>query len=51
MSPLVVAIEHTRVGYFAMSAFEAAFTPTFQATIPDVLPDENDYTRALSGAV
>ena len=26
----------------------AAFTPTFQATIPDVLPDEKDYTRALS---
>lgn len=23
-------------------------TPTFQATIPDVLPDEKDYTRALS---
>ena len=26
----------------------AAFTPTFQATIPDVLPDEKNYTRALS---
>jgi hypothetical protein len=25
-----------------------AFTPTFQATIPDGLPDLNDYTRALS---
>ena len=25
-----------------------AFTPTCQATIPDILPDENDYTRALS---
>ncbi|MGE7993434.1 MFS transporter, partial [Pseudomonas sp. NPDC089554] len=26
----------------------AAFTPTFQATIPDILPDEREYTRALS---
>ena len=26
----------------------AGFTPTFQATIPDVLPDEAEYTRALS---
>jgi MFS family permease len=26
----------------------ASFTPAFQAMIPDVLPDERDYTRALS---
>ncbi len=26
----------------------AAFTPAFQATIPDLLPDEGQYTRALS---
>lgn len=26
----------------------AAFTPAFQAMIPDVLPDEADYTKALS---
>lgn len=26
----------------------AAFTPAFQAMIPDVLPDERDYTKALS---
>ncbi|MBU8541813.1 MFS transporter [Falsiroseomonas tokyonensis] len=26
----------------------AAFTPTFQATIPDVLPEEAEYTRSLS---
>jgi MFS family permease len=26
----------------------AAFTPTFQAVIPAVLPDQRDYTRALS---
>ncbi|MRH91794.1 MFS transporter [Nocardia sp. SYP-A9097] len=28
----------------------AAFTPTYQAVIPDILPDERDYTRALSAA-
>jgi len=26
----------------------AAFTPAFQAIIPDILPDEADYTKALS---
>jgi len=26
----------------------AAFTPAFQAMIPDLLPDERDYTKALS---
>jgi MFS family permease len=33
---------------FALQSCSAAFTPTFQATIPDVLPDEAEYTRALS---
>ena len=33
---------------FVLQSASAAFTPTFQATIPDVLPDEADYTRALS---
>lgn len=33
---------------FVLQSASAAFTPTFQATIPDVLTDENDYTRALS---
>ncbi|MFI6869002.1 MFS transporter [Nocardia sp. NPDC050406] len=28
----------------------AAFTPTYQAVIPDILPDEREYTRALSAA-
>ncbi len=31
-----------------LQSASAAFTPTFQATIPDILPDEKDYTRALS---
>ncbi len=33
---------------FVLQSSSAAFTPTFQATIPDVLPDEREYTRALS---
>jgi MFS family permease len=33
---------------FVLQSASAAFTPTFQATIPDVLPDEGEYTRALS---
>ncbi len=33
---------------FLLQSASAAFTPTFQATIPDILPDEGEYTRALS---
>ena len=33
---------------FVLQSASAGFTPTFQATIPDVLPDEAAYTRALS---
>ncbi|WP_433272580.1 MFS transporter [Actinosynnema sp. CS-041913] len=33
---------------FLLQAASAAFTPAFQATVPDVLPDERDYTRALT---
>lgn len=33
---------------FVLNAASAAFTPTFQATIPDILEDEAVYTRALS---
>lgn len=33
---------------FVLQSASAGFTPMFQATIPDVLPDERDYTRALS---
>ncbi|MFD8640057.1 MFS transporter [Streptomyces zaomyceticus] len=31
-----------------LQAASAAFTPAFQATIPQVLPDEREYTEALS---
>ena len=33
---------------FMLQAASATFTPAFQALIPDVLPKERDYTRALS---
>jgi MFS family permease len=46
--PLVDAIWQIYVLIFLLNACSAGFTPTFQATIPDVLPDERRYTRALS---
>lgn len=33
---------------FLLNTCSAAFTPTFQATIPEVLPEDQQYTRALS---
>lgn len=33
---------------FVLQSCSAGFTPLFQATIPDVLPDSRDYTKALS---
>jgi len=46
--PFVTEVWQIYVLVFAFQAFSAAFTPTFQATIPDVLPKEDDYTNALS---
>ena len=33
---------------FLLSLFSAGFKPVYSATIPDILPDERQYTRALS---
>lgn len=33
---------------FVLQASSATFTPTFQSVIPDLLPDQDDYTNALS---
>ncbi|MEE9453016.1 MAG: MFS transporter [Paracoccaceae bacterium] len=33
---------------FLLQSASAGFTPTFQALIPEILPDEGEYTRALS---
>jgi MFS family permease len=46
--PFVDRVWQVYVLIFVLQAASAAFTPTFQATIPDVLTNENDYTRALS---
>lgn len=46
--PFVTEVWQVYVLIFALQSASAAFTPTFQATIPDVLPDEARYTRALS---
>ncbi|MBA2664223.1 MAG: MFS transporter [Bradymonadaceae bacterium] len=46
--PFVSEIWQVYVLVFLLQSASAAFTPTFQATIPDILPDEMDYTQALS---
>lgn len=46
--PWVTQVWQIYVLIFLLQSSSAAFTPTFQATIPEVLPDEADYTRALS---
>ena len=46
--PFVREVWQVYVLIFVLQSASAAFTPTFQATIPDVLPEERDYTRALS---
>ena len=46
--PFVTEVWQVYVLIFVLQSASAAFTPTFQATIPDVLPDESRYTRALS---
>src|SRR4051812_42363920 len=46
--PFVDQVWQVYVLIFVLQSASAAFTPTFQATIPDVLPEERDYTRALS---
>lgn len=46
--PFVDQIWQIYVLIFLLQSASAAFTPAFQATIPDVLTDEREYTRALS---
>lgn len=46
--PFVTQTWQIYVLIFVLQGCSAAFTPTFQATIPDVLPAEHDYTKALS---
>lgn len=46
--PFVTEAWQIYVLIFLLQSASATFTPTFQAVIPSVLPDEEDYTRALS---
>lgn len=46
--PFVDQVWQVYVLIFFLQAASAEFTPAFQAVIPDVLKDEDDYTNALS---
>ncbi|MDJ0322504.1 MFS transporter [Cryobacterium sp. PH31-AA6] len=46
--PFVTEAWQIYVLIFVLQAASATFTPAFQALIPDVLPKESEYTRALS---
>lgn len=46
--PFVTEIWQIYALVFGFQAFSAAFSPTFQAIIPDILKDEEEYTQALS---
>ncbi|WP_227978910.1 MFS transporter [Nocardia spumae] len=46
--PFVDHIWQIYVLIFILQSASATFTPAFQAVIPAILPDERDYTRALS---
>lgn len=46
--PFVDQVWQIYVLIFLLQAASAGFTPAFQAVIPDVLQDEDDYTNALS---
>ena len=46
--PFVTEVWQVYILIFVLQSASAAFTPTFQAMIPDILPEEIRYTRALS---
>jgi MFS family permease len=46
--PFVDQVWQIYVLIFLLQAASAGFTPAFQATIPEVLPGEDDYTKGLS---
>jgi len=45
---VITEVWHVHLLIVLVNARSAGFTPTFQATIPDVLADEPTSTRALS---
>jgi MFS family permease len=48
--PFVIEVWHIYVLIAVLQSASAAFTPTFQAVIPDIVTKESDYTRALSAS-
>lgn len=48
--PFITEIWQIYVLIGVLQAASAAFTPTFQAVIPDIVTEESDYTRALSAS-
>ncbi|WP_280233609.1 MFS transporter [Nocardia cyriacigeorgica] len=48
--PFIDQIWQIYVLIAVLQTASAAYTPTYQAIIPDILPDEREYTRALSAA-
>lgn len=46
--PFVSQVWHVYGLIFLLQSCSAGFTPVYQATIPDVLEDEESYTKALS---
>ena len=46
--PFVTEAWQIYILIFLLQSASATFTPTFQAVIPEILPDEREYTRALS---
>ncbi|MEU6642868.1 MFS transporter [Saccharomonospora sp. NPDC046836] len=48
--PFVTEVWHIYVLIGVLQTASAAFTPTFQAVIPDIVTKEADYTRALSAS-
>jgi MFS family permease len=48
LMPFVTAVWQIYALIFLLNLFSAGFKPVFAAAIPDVLPDEREYTKALS---
>ncbi|NRF16856.1 MFS transporter [Vibrio coralliilyticus] len=46
--PFVTEVWEVYVLMFVINACSAGFTPMFQSTLPQVLPNKDDYARALS---
>lgn len=46
--PFVTQVWQIYLLIFVLNLFSAGFKPVFAATIPDILPEERAYTRALS---